>query len=422
MKLIELIKQGESHYQYETLRFGKNGKKIYVSIIYSPVFDNNGKLTAITIIGRDVTERKRAEEKLRESEEKYRNIVETANEGILVTNNENIIRYVNKKFADMLLYTAEEIIGLPIWGFISEEYIPIVQMNLKKRRMGEYGSYELKLKRKDGSPHWIILNAKPLFDKEGKYIGAMSMLTDINERKKTEEALRNFEIAQKKEIHHRIKNNLQVISSLLDLQADLFRGRKNIKDSEVLKAFKQSIDRVLSIALIHEELYKGKNIELLNFSQYIKELADNLLLTYKLETDINFIFDLEKNVFLEMDTAIPLGIVINELVTNSFKYAFSGRDKGEIRLKLHRDKSEGCNTEGSITNITLSVSDNGIGIPSDLDIEDLDSLGLQLVTTLVEQLDGELELKRDNGTEFIIRFTVMKNNNQGSEPQLVNNE
>ncbi|MDP4107638.1 MAG: PAS domain S-box protein, partial [Bacillota bacterium] len=274
MKLIELITHGESYYHYETLRLGKNGREIYVSITYSPILDTNGKLIAISIIGRDITERKRAEEKLRESEEKYRNIVETANEGILLTDNDNIITYVNNKFADMLLSNTHEITGKPIWGFISEEYIPIVQLNLEKRRKGEYGSYELKLKRKDGSPLWIILNAKPLVDKEGNYIGALSMLTDITERKKSDETLRNFEIAQKKEIHHRIKNNLQVVSSLLDLQSDKFKGRKTISDSEIQNAFKESMDRVLSISLIHEELYKGNNVELLNFSQYIQELVE----------------------------------------------------------------------------------------------------------------------------------------------------
>jgi two-component sensor histidine kinase len=113
-----------------------------------------------------------------------------------------------------------------------------------------------------------------------------------------------------------------------------------------------------------------------------------------------------------MDTAIPIGIVINEIVSNSFKYAFSGRDKGEIRVKFYREEGE-CKTEGcNIIPYVLSVSDNGVGIPEDLEIKDLDSLGLQLVTTLTDQLDGKLELKRDNGTEFIIRFTVPKMKNQ----------
>jgi two-component sensor histidine kinase len=179
----------------------------------------------------------------------------------------------------------------------------------------------------------------------------------------------------------------------------------------VLNGFRESQDRVISIALIHEELYKGENIDVLNFSKYIKELAENLLLTFRLDTDINLNFDLEENIFLDMDTAIPLGIVINELVTNSFKYAFFGRDKGEIRIRLRREEIGECKTEEcKIASFILSISDNGVGIPEDLEIEDYDSLGLQLVTSLVDQLDGELELKRDNGTEFIIRFTITEQN------------
>jgi two-component sensor histidine kinase len=127
-----------------------------------------------------------------------------------------------------------------------------------------------------------------------------------------------------------------------------------------------------------------------------------------------------------MDTAIPLGIIINELVSNSLKYAFPDRDKGEIRIKLSREeKEERINSrEENESNscksadFFLTVSDDGIGIPENLDIKDLDSLGLQLVTSLVEQLDGELEVKRDNGTEFTIRFTVTEKDNQASNPAI----
>ncbi len=413
-ELNEMIKQGKKVRHYETSRLRKDGKIIDVSITLSPVFDSYGKLLAISVIARDITERKEAEEKLRDSEEKYRNIVETANELILITDNEDVITYVNKRMLDMLGYAMEESIGRPIWGFISEECRPIVKRNLEKRRQGISGSYELKLICRDGSSVWTFLNAKPLFNKEGKYVGAMSMLTDITERKKAEEVLANIETARKKEIHHRIKNNLQVVSSLLDLQAEQFRNRDNIKDSEVLEAFRESQDRVTSMALIHEELYKGEGFETLNFSPYIQELADTLFQTYRLgNTNISLNMDLEENLSFDMDTAVPLGMIINELVSNSLKHAFPCRDRGEIQIKLHREEPtelESEDSESTSISFTLTISDNGVGIPENLDIEELDSLGMQLVTSLVDQLDGELELKRNNGTEYTVRFTVTEKN------------
>jgi two-component sensor histidine kinase len=276
-------------------------------------------------------------------------------------------------------------------------------------------NYELKLIRKDGSPLWVLINAKPLFDKDGKYMGAMSMFTDITKRKEAEEALTNIEIVRKKEIHHRIKNNLQVISSLLDLQAEKFNNREDIKDSEVMEAFRESQDRVRSMALIHEELHEGKGDNTLNLSLYLEKLVDNLFQTYRLgNTDINLNMDVEENTFIDMDTAVPLGITVNELVSNSLKHAFPGRDKGEIRIKFCREENE--SDEGN--RFTLTVSDDGVGFPDNFDFKDIDSLGFQLVTTLVDQLDGELELKSENGTEFTIRFTVKEKSEQVSEPAL----
>jgi two-component sensor histidine kinase len=223
------------------------------------------------------------------------------------------------------------------------------------------------------------------------------------------------ENAKKKEIHHRIKNNLQVISSLLDLQAEKFRNRECVKDSEILEAFRESQDRVISMALIHEELYKGEGFETLDFSIYIRELVENLFRTYRVNSkNIHLHMDMEKNIFLDMDTAIPLGIIVNELVSNSFKHAFLERAEGSIHIKLRRDENgEHINSREELkykgfknTSFILKISDDGIGIPKSIDLENPHSLGIQLITTLVDQLDGELELKRNNETEFTIRFTI----------------
>ncbi len=403
-QLIEKIKQGEPIQHYETLRLKKDGTIINVSVTMSSVFDATGELVAISAIARDITENKRAEEKLRESEEKYRNIVETAKEGIFIIDAEALVTYANKKMTDMLGYTLEEMIGRYVLDFISEEDKNIVKQNMEKRRQGVNESYELKLRCKDGSFLWLLVSAKSLFDKDGKFMGSINMLTDITKRKKAEEALANIEIARKQEIHHRIKNNLQVISSLLDLQAEKFNNREDIKDSEVLEAFRESQDRVISMALIHEELYKGGGFDTLNFSSYIEELAENLFQTYSLgNADISLNMDLEENIFFDMDIAVPLGIIVNELVSNSLKHAFPGRDRGEIRIQLCREEK---NNEIDKSLFSLTISDNGKGIPENVELESFESLGLQLVSILVDQLDGKIEIQRGQGAKFSITFNV----------------
>jgi len=385
------------------------------SYVYKPGY--------IGVVFRDITERKKAEEKIQESEEKYRTIIETANEGIWIVDPEFRTTYVNEKMAEMFGYSLEEMIDRPGTDFTYEEGKDIAKPKLEKRQQGTNEIHEFKFIRKDGSPIWVLASSKSLFDKCGKFTGSLGMFVDISERKKAEEALAKIEIARKQEIHHRIKNNLQVICSLLDLQAEKFNNREDIKDSEVLDAFKESQDRVISMALIHEELYKGGGIDTLDFSSYIEELAGNLFLTYRLrDTDISLNMDLEENIFFDMDTAVPLGMIVNELVSNSLKHAFIGRDKGEIRIKLYREESSEFESSIEVSNnedfqstcFTMAVSDNGLGIPENLEIEDLDSLGFQLVTSLVDQLDGELELKRNNGTEFTMRFTVTEKKEQVS--------
>ena len=208
---------------------------------------------------------------------------------------------------------------------------------------------------------------------------------------------------------------MQVISSLLDLQADKFKNREFIKNSEFLEAFRESRDRVISMALIHEELYKRKQFETLDLSAYIRNLVEKLFQTYRVDDkNIHLHMDLEENVLSNMDDAVPLGIIVTELVSNSLKHAFLGRNEGRIYINLHREKNgelisnrEDGKYEGwKSTGFILKVSDDGIGISKNIDLENPHSLGIQLVTTLVDQLAGELKLKRSNETEFTIRFTA----------------
>lgn len=401
-ELNEKVMQGEKVHQYETLRLKKDDTIINVSITLSPVFDITGKLVAISGIVRDVTERIKAEEALRESEARLRQFYESDMLGVFYFNLDGSITDANDKLLEIIGYTREDLqAGKVNWDDMTPpEYRPLDKQAIAEMKtIGVKEPREKEYIRKDGShiPVSVGIAAFDQIRNEG-----IAFVLDITERKKAEETLANIEIARKKEIHHRIKNNLQVISSLLDLQADKFDNPR------VIEAFRESQNRVISMALIHEELYKGEGTETLDFPTYIRELAENLFQTYSLRSkNIHLRMDLEENAFFDMDVAVPLGIIINELVSNSLKHAFYGRDEGEIRIKLHREENgEHKKEDSKAISFTLIISDNGVGVPEKFNVEELDSLGLQLITTLVEQLEGELELRRNNGTEFAIRFKV----------------
>jgi two-component sensor histidine kinase len=210
---------------------------------------------------------------------------------------------------------------------------------------------------------------------------------------KTEASLKEKEVLLR-EIHHRVKNNMQVISSLIRLQS------RNVKDEQQIEMLKESQNRIKAMALIHEKLYRSKDLANIDFNDYIKNLVNDLFLSYKVSTGkVTLKMNIE-TVSFGIDTAIPCGLIVNELVSNSLKYAFpEGRD-GEIKISL-RSPEEG--------DIELIVSDNGVGIPKDLDFRNTESLGLRLITNLTEkQLQGKVELNRNNGTEFQIKFKEVK--------------
>ncbi|SNQ60429.1 PAS domain S-box protein [Candidatus Methanoperedens nitratireducens] len=196
-----------------------------------------------------------------------------------------------------------------------------------------------------------------------------------------------------KEIHHRVKNNMQIISSLLRLQS------RDIKEKKYTDMFTDSQNRITSMALIHEKLYQSKGLEKIDFDDYIRDLANGLIQSYGANGNIKLNIDV-RDVSLGIDSAIPCGLVINELVTNSLKHAFPDGRKGEIMISLHM-------TEGNM--IELIVSDSGVSIPANIDIRKTESLGLHLVTILVEnQLHGEINLDRSKGTEFLVKFKDVK--------------
>jgi two-component sensor histidine kinase/CheY-like chemotaxis protein len=192
-----------------------------------------------------------------------------------------------------------------------------------------------------------------------------------------------------KEIHHRVKNNFQIIASLLNLHSG------SVKDQQALEILKAGETRVNSMALVHEQLYQSQDLGQINFAAYIQVLAANLFDSYEVSSNAIALKINSEDIQLSIDAAIPCGLIINELVLNCLKYAFPSGRKGEVCIKFHKDNNN---------QLLLVVSDNGIGLPPNFDFQNTESLGLQIVVALVNQLSGTIMINRSIGTEFKITF------------------
>lgn len=404
----------------------KDGNYVFIEDIGTCLKDKEGKVDRILGIIKDITERKLTQEKLEKSEEKYRSFIHNF-KGVAFQLDENLIpEFTHGTVEEITGYSEEDFMSTRVMWMdtVYPEDRPVIfkqVMRIKNSTRAHDTEFEYRIIRKDGKIKWIKELYQKLPGRDGKPDKYQGAVYDITEKKEAEEALKEIEEARIKEIHHRIKNNLQVISSLLDLQAEKFENER------VKEAFRESQSRVISMALIHEELYQEKNTETLNFAAYLWKLVENLFQTYRVDhPEVNLQTNFKEDIFLNVDIAIPLGIIVNELVSNSLKHAFPGHRKGEIQIQLYREEkseregeSESCKdekkeyegkecedkeSEGII--LYLIVSDNGVGFPETVDIENPDTLGLQLVNALVDQLDGELELRTNGGTEFIVRLNI----------------
>ena len=245
----------------------------------------------------------------------------------------------------------------------------------------------------DGSgAHRFVQTTRVPFSVPDKVRAVLGVAVDVTERKRADEqikaSLKEKEVLLK-EIHHRVKNNLQVMSSLLSLQTQY------LNDPDALAKFRVSMDRIKSMALIHDKLYRSGNLSRIYFPGYAEDLTHDLVNTYVTDRIIEMDLRLEP-VSFDVDTAMPLGLIINELVSNSLKHAFPDTERGTILVALRKE-------QGSLT---LTIADNGVGFPGDIDFAETQSLGMQLVVSLVEQLDGTITLTRDGGTEFTITFAA----------------
>jgi PAS domain S-box-containing protein len=336
------------------------------------------------------------EEALRKSEKKYRHLVKYAPAGIYEIDLADLkFIDVNDVMCEYTGYSQAEFLALNPFDLLTEEsrqeFRQRQQRVLRGRSLPE--TVEYKIRGKNGREFWVLLNTRLMRD-VGKPTSATVVVYDITERKRIEDqirtSLREKEVLLQ-EIHHRLKNNMQVISSLLSLQSNY------VNDPRTFAIFQDSQNRVRSMALVHEKLYRSQDLTRIDFSEYIQELAVFLFQAQQ-ATSQQITLNIEADqVFIDLDQAIPCGLILNELISNALKHGFPDGNKGELRVWLKTSDPQQLN---------LIVADNGIGLPAHVDIHSPDSLGLQLVNSLVNQLGGTVEFRRKAGTEVQIKFVA----------------
>lgn len=355
-------------------------KRLWVRAIGRPVFEN-GQVVKLHGIFQDIHSQKLFGEALRQSEERLRVIVENAPIGIVVTSLDGQLQQVNAAMCQTLGYTATELLSMSIADITYPDDLPTTEKLVRALVASEIPACEIEKRylRKDGSLITAILQCATIRDGQGNVVALIGQMLDISERKESEakivNSLREKEVLLK-EIHHRVKNNLQVISSLLDLQASY------VSDAQVHNMLQDSRGRVRSMALVHEQLYQAVDLAQIDFADYVDRLTSYLFRSYGQQAGR---VDLQLEVaplLLSVETAVPLGLIINELVSNAFKHAFPNQQSGHIVLQLHRqDENQLC----------LRIQDNGIGLPPNIDMRRSPSLGFTIVHTLIEQLGGHFE-------------------------------
>lgn len=388
--LIEKVKLGEHITHYETIRVRKDGEVINVSLTLSPFNDSSGNLAGISTIARDITERKIAEDAVIREKKEWESTFDAVPDLIAILDtNYHVIR-ANKAMANRLGVNPLEVIGVTCFEVVHGlKEPPIFCPHRKLLEDSHEHTAEVHEDRIGGD---FIVSVSPLFDSKGKLMGSVHVARDITDRKKAEDqvkkSLKEKEVLLK-EIHHRVKNNLQIISSLLDLQEAYVK-----EDPIAVNVLRESQNRVKAMAAVYEKLYLSKDLNKINFYNYIQSLLQGLFYSdLRKEGQIGQIVEVE-DIMLNIETAVPCGLIISELVSNSLKHAFPEGRKGliHVSLKALKDKYE------------LRISDDGIGFPENINFKKTDTLGLKLVNNLVKQLEGKINMSRNHGTEFKIIF------------------
>lgn len=393
--IATFTKQMESEKDIEYRIFRPDGQIRWIRARAFPIRNQAGQVYRIVGIAEDISESKQAEKTIRESEERFRQLAENIQDSVWLMSAEfTDLLYLSPAYEQIWGRSREELYADPLkmMEWVHPEDKILLEEAMGRVLQGESTNTEYRIFLPDGTIRWVCDRAFPIYDESGKIYRIAGIGEDISDRKLTDAriqaALREKEVLLK-EIHHRVKNNMQVISSLLQLQAQY------IEDEATLTLFEESQTRIHSMALIHEQLYQSEHLDRIALSPYVENLVANLYQSFGCgNTSIKFNLKVDP-IYLNIETAIPCGLIINELVSNSLKYAFISSLAGEISINFH---------EINNSQFHLTIQDNGRGFSANFDLENTETLGLRLVKMLAYQLEASIAIDSQRGTCYSLIF------------------
>ncbi len=390
MQKIRQSVREEKSAQTEFVFYQKSGKPRWVDLKLNPVRDEEGEVQYWIHIGRDITDLKKSERENRFNYLLFRQLFDSSPQGIALISTDGIIHDINTEFERLFKYVKSEITGHSLFDLVfPRDEKDIIEETKQKLKSGEQIVRETVRLTKDGDKRPVIVTGTPVeIDGEVEY--AFGIYTDIKELKEKEFALAES-LDEKKmllqEIHHRVKNNLAIISGLLELQGyEVDEGAR--------EAFRNSQIRIQSMSKVHEALYNSPSLSDVDLNDYLRELVDSVKQSHGFdEKNIELKYDIDPGMSMNINEAVPLALLISELITNAYKHAFESGDEGVITVEAKRDGD----------NSYVAVIDNGRGLDKD-EFKNSQSLGGNIIRSLTQQLGAEMNISTDNGTRFEIHL------------------
>ena len=386
-------------FNFEFTYYSSESSQHFSAIISTIPKESADKEFHYSYIIENISDRKQMEIALQENEERFSQAFEYAAIGMTLVSLDGYFVRANRSLSEIVGYSKAELAKISFPEITHEDDLNQDLECVRQLTSGEVNNYHLEKRyiHKLGHIIWILLSVSIIRDRDNNPQYYIAQIQDITDAKtaaeKVNKSLQEKEVMLK-EIHHRVKNNLQVICSLLNLQS------RYLKEETIIKSFKETHNRVRSMAIVHEQLYQNDSLSEICLLDYVKQLTSILFRAYATNFQIKCDTEIE-DFKLDLDTAVPCGLIINELVSNALKYAFANQDSGEILIKAFANQEN---------KLVLIVEDNGIGLNPDFDLDKTRSLGLRLVKNLTDQLQGKLTIDRDRdiGTQFTFVFNRIK--------------